>query len=415
VAARVGDRPQAEPAGVDAVTSTDAVAASAAMTLTDRLPAGDATATALVRDLVARPLRALPAMYRPESREFVQTARRTAAGGLRPEGTSARYTALAGLGVARLDADVQRDLLAGITARELVETLADRIPLDRDLGAVALTAWAAAEAGAAAPTPLLDRLAAEIRAARTQPTVDYAWALTALVAATRTTTDTDLAAVAAQAAERLLAAQEPTGLFPHALPPETLGRFRAHVGCFADQVYPLQALARHHAATGDPRALAAANRCAAAIVDRQGLAGQWWWHYDVRTGAVLDGYPVYSVHQHAMAPMALFDLAAAGGDDHLAAVLAGLGWLRHHPETAAELLDEATGVVWRKVGRREPRKLVRSARAVASALSPRLRLRVLDRLFPPGVVDHECRPYELGWLLYAWTAAPGSARAGEEG
>ena len=26
----------------------------------------------------------------------------------------------------------------------------------------------------------------------------------------------------------------------------------------------------------------------------------------------------------------------------------------------------------------------------------------LDRVYPPGVVDHECRPYELGWLLYTW-------------
>jgi hypothetical protein len=26
----------------------------------------------------------------------------------------------------------------------------------------------------------------------------------------------------------------------------------------------------------------------------------------------------------------------------------------------------------------------------------------LDLIFPPGVVDRECRPFELGWLLYAW-------------
>jgi len=28
---------------------------------------------------------------------------------------------------------------------------------------------------------------------------------------------------------------------------------------------------------------------------------------------------------------------------------------------------------------------------------------------PPGRVDYECRPYELGWLLYAWGPGPGSA------
>ena len=38
-------------------------------------------------------------------------------------------------------------------------------------------------------------------------------------------------------------------------------------------------------------------------------------------------------------------------------------------------------------------------------MSPGARLGLLDRTFPPTVVDHECRPYELGWLLYAWLSA----------
>jgi hypothetical protein len=32
-------------------------------------------------------------------------------------------------------------------------------------------------------------------------------------------------------------------------------------------------------------------------------------------------------------------------------------------------------------------------------------MRLLDRVCPPGVIDYECRPYELGWLLYAWVGA----------
>ena len=31
-------------------------------------------------------------------------------------------------------------------------------------------------------------------------------------------------------------------------------------------------------------------------------------------------------------------------------------------------------------------------------------------LFPPVRVDYECRPYELGWLLYAWLAGGVVAR-----
>ena len=210
---------------------------------------------------------------------------------------------------------------------------------------------------------------------------------------------------------RLKAEQGGKGIFGHHLPATDLAKYRAHVGCFADQVYPIQALARYAALTGDGDSMAAANRCAARIVELQGDDGQWWWHYDIRTGDVVEGFPVYSVHQHAMAPMALFDLSESGGDDHRSDIAAGLDWMTAHPETSASLLDDQTGAIWRKVGRKEPRKAVRSLRAISTSLSPSLRLRALDLLFKPGKVDYECRPYELGWLLYAWLSPPASASA----
>jgi hypothetical protein len=370
-------------------------------------------------------------MYLPDTAEFCQTVRRdqNTTTGLRPEGTNLRYAAIVVLGLTGRNESDQRAVLGGKTAADLARIVAERGAQSADLGATALAGWAAAEVCGVADAAVLDRLINIVAEATPQPTVDYAWTLTALLAARRligsdkpdlnpasldgvslaptranavVLDGATLDAAISQAVERLLDAQAPNGLFPHALPCEVLGRFRKHVGCFADQVYPIQALARHFAATGDDRALQAANRCAARIVQLQGPAGQWWWHYDVRTGQVVEGFPVYSVHQHAMAPMALFDLFEAGGTDHRAAIASGLSWLKTHPESTGELISTQTGAVWRKVGRREPRKAVRSIRAVTTSLSPRLRIRALDRIFAPGVVDHECRPYELGWLLYAW-------------
>ena len=46
------------------------------------------------------------------------------------------------------------------------------------------------------------------------------------------------------AATAAVATTGPAGTYPHVLPPATQSRWRAHVGSFADQVYPLQALAR---------------------------------------------------------------------------------------------------------------------------------------------------------------------------
>ena len=172
----------------------------------------------------------------------------------------------------------------------------------------------------------------------------------------------------------------------------------------------MQALARAAARTGNRDWLAAANRTAARICELQGDHGQWWWHYDDRDGNVVEAFPVYSVHQHAMAPMVLFDLWEAGGDDHRGEIDRGVRWLDTHPEVVEELVSERSGLVWRKVGRREPPKAARAVHAATTAVRPGTRVPGLDRVLPPAVVDHECRPYELGWLLYAWL--PGGGRDG---
>jgi len=354
--------------------------------------------------MTALALRGLPRMYRANHHRFAQTVRRSTSGGaISVEGANSRYGSIVVLGAAKLDLFSQRRIFAGSTAAFVAEAIAERVERSSDLGVVALAAWASAEVAHVARTTLLDRLADAIDGAEPLSTVELAWALTALTAAARFA---DFSSAAERAAYRLLAAQGPHGLFPHAVPATSLGRWRAHVGCFADQVYPIQALARYHLLSGMDRSIAAANRCADRIAELQGPAGQWWWHYDVRTGGIVERYPVYSVHQHAMAPMALSELREAGGSDHTAAITKGAAWLLRHPETTAPLIDAENGVIWRKVGRREPRKVVRSLRAVATSVHADLRLRALDRLFPVGPVDYECRPYELGWFVYAWHGAP---------
>jgi hypothetical protein len=316
---------------------------------------------------------------------------------LKATGTSARYTAIAALGLARMPEPDQRSVLAGECCRDLVSGLASRLDTLTSLGDVALTCWAAAETGHPALRAALARLAEVDSADQPAWVVDAAWTVSALVAAR---SRADVEEHLARAVRRLLAARGQS-LFRH-IAGAVKAPFRSHVGSFADQVYPLQALARLHASSADRGALAIADQTAEAICAAQGMAGQWWWHYDARTGGVVEGYPVYSVHQHAMAPMALFDLAEAGGDAHLDAACRGLRWLADPPETAEPMLLDDPPVTWRKVARGDPRKLVRGLRATATSTKPSARLGVLDRLFPPGHVDHECRPYELGWLLFAW-------------
>ena len=365
----------------------------------------DPESAALVERLLALSGRILPQTYRDGGFVFTLNGVRETPGpagsngGWRLEaaGTSLRYGAITAIGLLRESEAAQRATLGGDTCHDLIGRLAKSLDDAADLGDVALLAWAAADAVHAELPHALARLAALDDGRSAVDVVAAAWVVSALVAA-RPLADVEPQLAAAR--RRLLAARG--AVYPHTIPAGATSWYRAHVGCFADQVYPVQALARLHGSGDDPEALATANDVAAAICAAQGEAGQWWWHYDSRTGGVVEGYPVYTVHQHAMGPMALLDLADAGGDAHLDAICRGLRWLTGRPETGEVMILDEPPVTWRKVARDDPRKVVRGLRAAATRVHAAARVRPLDRAFPPGAVDHECRPYELGWLLLSW-------------
>jgi hypothetical protein len=181
------------------------------------------------------------------------------------------------------------------------------------------------------------------------------------------------------------------------------GGARSHVACYADQVYPIFALSRFAAKHRDSAALQAALRCARRICKVMGPEGQWWWHYDHRTGDVIEGYPVYAIHQDAMGPMALRAIEDASGESFDDYIRRGLRWLESSPElNGGSLIDEPAQMLWRKVARREPMKATRYVQAACTKLHPRLRAPGVDVLFPAAAVDYEDRPYHWGWFLYAW-------------
>lgn len=364
----------------------------------------------VVHQLRALALAALPRMYRPEERLFAFRLRRKN-GAMALEGVSARYTAIALLGLAGETEETATGILGGQSPHEVCEGLIERAQETDDLGEVALTLWAARVLQHPRAEAALDRLRSMRPAEARYPTVEVAWALSALTAQNGEVTD---AAEAQAIAGRLLASfHEHSALFAH-WPAGARGlSFRSHVSCFADLVYPIQALSHYYRATRCGEALEAARACAKRMCELQGPDGQWWWHYDVRTSRMIEGYPVYAVHQVAMAPMALLALREACGEDHSEAVAKGLQWLVDPPEIPGSLIDEEAGIIWRKVARREPLKASRGLQALSSSLHPALRVPGLDLVFRPTFVDYESRPYEMGWILHAWprSRSPLGARA----
>lgn len=359
-------------------------------------------------------IRALKRMYLPSQRLFAFRIRRTPVGDV-AEGLSRRYTAIALIGLRQVPAEAAREVLHGHTCEQVCRRLLAELDRMDDLGEVALTAWAARAMDHPGAATAVQRMQAMQPADRLWPTVETSWSLAALTISRGRAGQEALAGrladrLAASLAERLIASHHPgSWLFAHwplgsprAWSNGAGSWLRSHICCFADQVYPIQALSHYYQLTGDPRAIAAASRCAQRICELQGPAGQWWWHYDIRTGRVVEGYPVYAVHQDAMGPMALFALRDACGQHHKEAVTRSMDWLVAPPELEHSLIDAKVGLIWRKVARREVGKIVRRTQALVSRVHPCLRMPAVDSLFPACCVDWESRPYHMGWLLHAW-------------
>jgi hypothetical protein len=192
------------------------------------------------------------------------------------------------------------------------------------------------------------------------------------------------------------------------------GSISRRIACFADQVYPILALANYGKAYGDRQCIEFAAAATEQICRFQGPLGQWWWHYDTRDGKICEEYPVFSVHQDAMAPMAILASDRAAGGDHRREIELGLLWLFGHNELKQNLVLNEAGIIWRDIEKREVGRLSRNLRAALCTAGLRSLHRLAGKCFVGFRVNHECRPYHLGWILYAWADCGGREKPASE-
>ena len=171
---------------------------------------------------------------------------------------------------------------------------------------------------------------------------------------------------------------------------------------FASQVYPILGLCELAMATStEPPSLV--REVCDFLVRSQGNLGQWWWFYSTRTAKVIEGYPVYSVHQDAMAAMALLAAGRFMVSDYLAALTVGVRWIWGENELDRCLVDRDAAMIYRAIQRtggdadgfagwsRRQRAAASLAAISGHARGTPASLEVLA----------ECRSYHLGWLLLA--------------
>jgi hypothetical protein len=187
-----------------------------------------------------------------------------------------------------------------------------------------------------------------------------------------------------------------SGVYGHLSRTKSLSGFvRGRIGSFADQVYPTIAFARLSQALQDEKAQQMALRTAERMCELQAPLGEWCWQFDSVSGRVVSRYPVYSVHQHAMGPMMLFAVGEATGYDFSKAIYKGLGWISGDNELRYDFVEPSLGLVWRCI-------YLNAMDANADRILRFLKLRSGTANGGRLKVRYECRPYELGWLLYAF-------------
>ncbi len=95
-------------------------------------------------------------------------------------------------------------------------------------------------------------------------------------------------------------------------------------------------------------ALLIAEETANAVCELQGDNGEWMWHYNAKSGEVISKYPVYSVHQDAMAPIALYSIQSATSNNYEKYILKGLDWLSNNVLNI-NMVSEEHCAIWRAI------------------------------------------------------------------
>jgi hypothetical protein len=327
--------------------------------------------------------------------------------GCRNVGTNPLYSAACLVGLAT-DASLEAHRVLSDIGDTCASTLAQTAEASDDLALLGAVVWALALLDDGRTPRLVERLAGLDE--RTSTSMGAGLALAGLAAASwREPRVSERAlSIGRRFAATLAARFVPrAGVFASTSPAaRRVDPLHRYVTSFASQIYPIVGLAEYALATSS-----APLDCMFAAADsmrrKQGPLGQWWWIYSSRTGRVLEGYPVYVVHQDAMAVMALAGLARFGDYSNSHPLERGLRWLKGENELDRPLVSDTPAWYCRAIQRRgsDPDRFG----GVSRAAHVRILLRSVVGSAPRGTfarpdrleVLGEDRSYHLGWLLVA--------------
>ncbi|NMB73859.1 MAG: hypothetical protein GYA21_01865 [Myxococcales bacterium] len=328
----------------------------------------------------------------------------------RPRGTSLRYSLMVLLGTSRAE---EHGIDCRTDRKKLWRRLLERVDSPQlTRGDVGLYLWNAARLGASEGPQLLQRVKTateNVALLRSLEGMEVAWLMIGLV---------EYARVFQDDAARRLAENIGRFLFDEMVSLSGLlyqhGKrdLRRPLPNFATQIYGLLALsmaARAGLEDAPERYRQAAVRLAEAMLRSQLSDGGWPWIFSADEGVVVEPYEIYSVHQDAMAPMALLALYRLTQDArYLEISRKSVDWIFGQNELGQNMLQDGHGFIFRSIRRRKPWDRLtlwsQSGLAIVRSKLPRGLPRVPNiPVKTPVEINRTCRPYHLGWILEAWS------------
>lgn len=324
------------------------------------------------------------------------------AGRTSPAGTNVRYALISLIGLGR-------SKTLGLEVDDLISTLWSRVNAKRDViaqspGDLGLALWAQALTNRQGPFGVEDACRAFQARREMADSVHLAWLMLGAGHFEQNGNSGRARELAEVAKSDLLSLYNDNSqlIYRHARR-GFVSSVSRRVSCFANQIYPVMALAVQGRCSGDNHSAEVGRKVADTLCALQGPLGQWWWLYDAQEGGVVDGYPVFSVHQDGMAPMALFETTTSGGRGFASEIARSLAWIDGANELNQSLVCDSPGLVLRDVHRRGVGRIARAIRSAAWCwgLPGERRSDQPESL----MINPECRPYHLGWILYAASLA----------
>ena len=266
-----------------------------------------------------------------------------------------------------------------------------------DTGLLTLLLAEHGEAGGLSAAGACERLRSQLERPVAELTMqDLGWALWGACAATRA----GVSGADAAAARAFDLIRSNLVVEQSSLPRHSTRRYRRDIVSFGSLVYYLRALHEYAQTAGSTEAATLFEHGARFALGLQGPLGEWPWLMDARSGRVVDGYPVFSVHQDSMAMLWLLPARDRGLPGAAEAIPRSLRWGFGQNELGIDFYVPGPFVAHRSIERAE--RMPRLRRYLRS-LVPRAHPTFGDarlRLNP------ECRSYHLGWVLFAWAGRP---------